>query len=55
MSCKGNKNDKGKMTHEWIKEGLCATCKHKETCNKIQAGVVVRECDIYERNEKIKI
>jgi hypothetical protein len=44
------------MTHEWIKEGLCLTCKHKETCKKIQAGVVVVwDCDIYERNAKIKI
>ena len=54
MSSKGNKNGKGKMTHEWMKEGLCVICKHKETCKKIQAGVVVWDCDIYERNAKIK-
>jgi len=44
----------GKMTHEWIKEGLCVNCKHKETCKKTQAGVVVWDCDLYERNAKIK-
>ena len=55
MSSKGNKDGKGKMTHEWIKEGLCVTCKHKETCKKIQAGIVVWDCDIYERNEKTKV
>ena len=55
MSSKGNKDGKGKMMHEWIKEGLCVTCKHKETCKKIQAGVVVWDCDLYERNAKIKI
>ena len=53
MSSKGNKNGKGKMMHEWIKEGLCVICKHKETCKKTQAGVVVWDCDIYERNTKI--
>jgi len=54
MSSKGNKDGKGKMTHEWIKEGLCVTCKHKETCKKTQAGVVVWDCDLYKRNAKIK-
>ena len=43
------------MTHEWIKEGLCVNCKHKETCNKIQAGLVVWNCDLYERKPRNKI
>jgi hypothetical protein len=50
-----DKGRSGKMTHEWIKEGLCVTCKHKETCKKIQAGIVVWGCDIYEGNEKTKV
>ena len=55
MSNKGNKDGKGKIMHEWMKEGLCVTCKHKETCMKIQAGLVVWNCDLYEGNSRIKI
>ncbi len=54
MSRKGDKDGKGKIMHEWMKEGLCVTCKHKENCKKIQAGVVIWGCDLYERNAKIK-
>ena len=43
------------MKHEWMKEGICVNCKHKENCKRIQAGVVVRNCDLYERNSRIKI
>lgn len=33
---------------EWVKEGLCVTCKYKDSCNKIQAGLVTNQCADYE-------
>jgi hypothetical protein len=33
---------------EWVKEGLCMTCKYKESCNKIQAGLVINMCKEYQ-------
>ena len=34
---------------EWVKEGLCVTCKYKETCKKIPAGIVTKKCEEYEK------
>lgn len=37
---------------EWLKEGLCVSCKHKETCDKPQPGLVIGVCGNYERKSK---
>jgi len=34
---------------EWVKEGLCVTCKYQSTCNKIQAGIVTNKCEEFEK------